>query len=258
VTTVAALILIFFHGISKCMLFLNAGILEKVFHYKQTSGMDKLAETGPLSSLVITVGFMSLLLPPFGAFIGKWFSIETLANGQKITGAWALTAIAVGGAILSLLYFKVLGLLIVRSGERDKFKPEKMNPVYAGTMYLLMGLILLTVVCFPFLMTGFFVPIASQTLQLPLAVTMVGWNMHIGTITLPIIPLLAAFVFLPLTLILARFIKFKNVDRVKEYSCGEKTDYAFSSFYFSTDNAVPYFYTIGIAAFMLLILVAIW
>ncbi len=257
VTVVAALILIFFHGISKCMLFLNAGILEKVFHTKETSDMDKLAETGPFTSMVITIGFMSLLLPPFGAFIGKWFSIETLANGQKILGAWAIIAIATGGAVLSLLYFKVLGLLITRSGEKDRYPSEKINPIYSGIMYLLMGLVLISVISFPLLMTGFFAPIASQTLQLPLDISSRGWNIYIGQVILPVIPLLIAFLLLPVTIVLAKFIQFKNTDRAKEYACGEKTNYSFSSFYFSTDKAVPYFYTIGIASFILLILVAI-
>jgi len=115
VTLVAALTLIFFHGISKCMLFLNAGVLEKVFHLKETTGMDKLGETGPFTSFVITIGFMSLLLPPFGAFIGKWFSIETmgtLAVHQKLLGELVITAIAGGAAVLSLLYFKGLGSLL--------------------------------------------------------------------------------------------------------------------------------------------------
>lgn len=258
VTVVAALILIFFHGISKCMLFLNAGILEKVFHTRETSDMDKLAETGPFTSLIITIGFMSLLLPPFGAFIGKWFSIETLANGQKILGAWAIIAIATGGAVLSLLYFKVLGLLITRSGEKDRYPSETINPIYSGTMYLLMGLVLGSVISFPLLLTGFFAPIASQTLQLPLDISSSGWNIYIGTVIVPVIPLLIAFLLLPVTIILAKFIKFKNTDRAKEYACGEKTNYSFSSFYFSTDKALPYFYTIGIASFILLILVAIW
>lgn len=48
VTITASLILVLFHGISKSMLFLNAGILEKVFHLKQSSDMDKLGESGPL------------------------------------------------------------------------------------------------------------------------------------------------------------------------------------------------------------------
>lgn len=89
VTIVAALALIMFHGISKCMLFLNAGILERVFHLKQSSDMDRLGETGPFTSLVITIGFMSLLLPPFGAFIGKWLSIETLGGFTTDKKYWA-------------------------------------------------------------------------------------------------------------------------------------------------------------------------
>ena len=260
VTLVASLTLIFFHGISKCMLFLNAGILERVFHFKQASDMDKLGETGPFTSFVITIGFMSLLLPPFGAFIGKWFSIETigtLALHQKLLGALVITAIACGGALLSLLYFKVLGLLIARTGNQDKIKFEKTKPLYNGTMYILLGLIILSVLSFPFLMTDYFVPVASQTLSLPIAVATEGWNLHIGSMTLPIVPLLIAFFLLPVTIILAMFIRFKNVDRAKEYACGEKIDYSFSSFYFSTDKATPYFSIIGILFFVALIVVAV-
>jgi len=99
VTIVAALVLILFHGMSKCLLFLNAGILERVFHLKQSSDMDRLGESGPFTSLVITIGFMSLLLPPFGAFIGKWLSIETLgalATDKKLLGALVIVAVAGG------------------------------------------------------------------------------------------------------------------------------------------------------------------
>ncbi len=260
VTLVASLTLIFFHGISKCMLFLNAGILERQFHFKQASDMDKLGETGPFTSFVITIGFMSLLLPPFGAFIGKWFSIETmgtLALHQKLLGALVIVAIACGGAVLSLLYFKVLGLLIARTGNQDKIKFEKTKPLYNGTMYILLGLIILSVLSFPFLMTDYFVPVASQTLSLPIAVATEGWNLHIGSMTLPIVPLLIAFFLLPVTIILAMFIRFKNVDRAKEYMCGEKINYSFSSFYFSTDKITPYFSIIGILFFVALIVVAV-
>jgi uncharacterized membrane protein len=75
--------------------------------------------------------------------------------------------------------------------------------------------------------------------------------------TLPIVPLLIAFFLLPVTIILAMFIRFKNVDRAKEYMCGEKINYSFSSFYFSTDKATPYFSIIGILFFVALIVVAV-
>ena len=260
VTLVASLILIFFHGLSKCMLFLNAGVLERVFHFKETSDMDKLGETGPFTSFVITIGFMSLLLPPFGAFIGKWFSIETmstLALNQKLLGAFVIVAIACGGAILSLLYFKVLGLLVARNGSRDNIQMEHINLFYRATIYILMGLIIMAVFSFPFLMSGYFAPVASETSGLPIAVTTVNWNLHIGTLTLPIIPLLGAFILLPVTISVAMFIRFKNVDRAKEYMCGEKLDYAFSSFYFSTGKTTAYFSVIGILFFIALVVVAV-
>jgi ech hydrogenase subunit A len=260
VTIIASLVLILFHGISKCMLFLNAGILERVFHLKQSSDMDKLGESGPFTALVITIGFMSLLLPPFGAFIGKWMSIETLgamANDKKILGALIIVAVAGGGAVLSLLYFKVMGLLIARSGDNDKIHFEKTGPYYAATTYILLGLILATLAGLPFLLTHYFAPVTAEIIKTPVAIGTGGWNMQIGAVKLPILPLLIAFFLLPVTIIAAMFVRFKNVDRAKEYMCGEKVNYSFSSFYFSTDRATPYFAAVGALFFVALIIVAL-
>lgn len=260
VTTVAALLLMLFHGISKSMLFLNAGVLERYFHLKETSDMDRLAETGPFTGLVIVIGFMSLLLPPFGAFIGKWLSIETLgsyATEVRLLGALTLVAVAGGGAVLTLLYFKVMGLMINRPGEKDRIDFEKTGAIYKGTMYALLLLIAAGIFGLPLLLSGLFAPVAADVLQLPVAVGTDGWNMQIGSMTLPMVPLLIAFLMLPATIITAMFVRFKNVDRAKEYMCGEKVNYSFGSFYFSTDVAVPYFYGIGIVFFIALIVVAL-
>jgi len=260
VTITASLILVLFHGISKSMLFLNAGILEKVFHLKQSSDMDKLGESGPFTALVITIGFMSLLLPPFGAFIGKWMSIESLgalATDKKILGALAMVAVAGGGAVLSLLYFRVMGVLIARTGTDDKIQFEKTGPYYAVTTYLLLGLLLATVISLPLLLNQYFAPVAGSLSGTPLTITTEGWNMFLGSIKLPLIPMLIAFLLLPVSVIAAMFVRFKNVDRAKEYMCGEKVSYSFSSFYFSTDRATPYFATAGILFFVALIIVAL-
>lgn len=260
VTITASLILVLFHGISKSMLFLNAGILEKVFHLKQSSDMDKLGESGPFTALVITLGFMSLLLPPFGAFIGKWMSIESLgalATDKKILGALVMVAVAGGGAVLSLLYFKVMGVLIARTGNDDKIHFEKTGPYYAVTTYLLLGLLLATVISLPLLLNQYFAPVAGSLSGIPFTITTEGWNMFLGSIKLPLVPMLIAFLLLPVSIIAAMFVRFKNVDRAKEYMCGEKVSYSFSSFYFSTDRATPYFATAGVLFFVALIIVAL-
>lgn len=263
VAVTAALMLIFFHGVSKCMLFLNAGIMEHVFHMKQTSSMTKLAEVGPYTSLIVAVGFMSLLLPPFGAFIGKWFSIETLGTiggavitpGYKLISALILVMIACGGAVLSLLYFKVLGSMISRTGERDKVKFEKLHPIYRGTMNFLLVTVLLCTIALPWLIPGYFAPVAATIIKSGVPVAFEGFALNIDNVKLPLIPMIAAFVLLPLGIIAAMFVRFKNVDRAKEYACGEKVEYNFASFYFSTEKATPYFVYAGILFFVGILLV---
>ena len=261
VTIMASLLLIVFHGISKCMLFLNAGVLERVFHRKQSSDMDRLAESGPFTSLVIAIGFMSLLLPPFGAFIGKWMSIESLgafAADKKWLGALVMVAIAGGGAVLSLLYFKVMGLMISRSGDRDRPAFERTGPVYAVTMYVLLALLIAAMLALPFLLPAYFAPVAEAAGGFPVAVGTEGWTLFIGGMQLPLVPMLIAFLLLPVTIVTAMFIRFRKVDRVAEYACGEKLDYSFSSFYFSTEGANPYFRLAGLLFFAALIGVALF
>lgn len=259
VTILASLILILFHGLSKSMLFLNAGILEKVFHIKQTSDMDRLGETGPFTSLVITIGFMSLLIPPFGAFIGKWLSIETLgsfAENKNIFAALIIVAVACGGAVLSLLYFKVLGILISRSGENDHIRFENTGAVYSVTTKVLLALVFICMLGLPVMLTGIFVPIVSDLSDFPLMATYKGFALQIGTMVIPLLPMLIAFILFPVTIIAAMFFRFKKVDRAKEYACGEKINYSFSSFYFSIDRAIPWFSIIGVLGLIALLIVA--
>ncbi len=257
VAVTAALMLIVFHGLSKCMLFLDAGILENVFHLKKTSDMSKLGDSGPFTTLVVAVGFMSLLLPPFGAFIGKWFSIETIgtvAPTFKLAGALILVAIAGGSAVLSLLYFKVLGAMISRSGERDKVNFEKLDPLYKGTLSFLLATVLLFTIAIPWLIPEYFAPVAEDVIQGPVIISLAGLGMLIDNIRLPILPMIAALILLPVGIIVAMYVRFKKVDRVKEYACGEKVDYNFSSFYFSTDKADPWFVLTGILFFAAILL----
>ncbi|MCU0394484.1 MAG: hypothetical protein MUF29_01135 [Chitinophagaceae bacterium] len=260
VTVVASLALMLFHGISKSMLFLNAGILERVFHLKNTSDMDRLGESGPFTALVTTIGFMSLLLPPFGAFIGKWLSIETLGSyavDARLLGAFTLIAVVCGSAVLTLLYTKVIGLLIARSGEHDRVQFEKTGKTYTGTIYALLALIALSIFGLPLLLTHFFAPVAAAASAQDVTVMIKGWSIFVDTMKLPVLPPLIAFFLLPAAIIAAMFIHFRHVDRTREYMCGEKVNYSFSSFYLTADKATPYAITIGVVLFGALLVAAL-
>jgi len=222
--------------------------------------MDRLGETGPFTSLVITIGFMSLLIPPFGAFIGKWLSIETLgsfAENKNIFAALIIVAVACGGAVLSLLYFKVLGILISRSGENDHIRFENTGAVYSVTTKVLLALVFICMLGLPVMLTGIFVPIVSDLSGFPLMATYKGFALQIGTMVIPLLPMLIAFILFPVTIIAAMFFRFKKVDRAKEYACGEKINYSFSSFYFSIDRAIPWFSIIGVLGLIALLIVAL-
>ncbi len=150
-----------------------------------------------------------------------------------------------------------MGLLIARTGNDDKIHFEKTGPFYAITTYLLLGLLLSTVVGLPLLLNNYFAPVATQISGTPVALVTEGWTMHLGAVKLPLLPMIIAFLLLPVTIVVAMFVRFKNVDRAKEYMCGEKVNYSFSSFYFSTDRATPYFATAGVLFFVALIIVAL-
>jgi hypothetical protein len=121
----------------------------------------------------------------------------------------------------------------------------------------LLVFVIVGVIGFPFLITDYFIPVASQTMGQEIIMTIKGLSMHVGQMTLPIIPLVIAFLLLPLTIVLAMFVRFKNVDRAKEYACGEKVNYSFSTMYFSTDKVTPYFTVIGILFFAALLAVVL-
>jgi len=76
----ACLVLIVFHAISKALLFFQAGILEKVNHLKYVKDINGLVNHSPMLVFFIIIGFASLTLPPFGAFIAKFMAIESIAS----------------------------------------------------------------------------------------------------------------------------------------------------------------------------------
>jgi hypothetical protein len=151
----------------------------------------------------------------------------------------------------------VIGLIIARRGEHDKLKFEHTSPFYNVSLNVLLVFVIAGVLGFPFLLTDYFIPVASEVIGEPIIMTTTGLSMHIGQMTLPIIPLIIAFLLLPLTIVLAMFVRFKNVDRAKEYACGEKVNYSFSTMHFSTDKATPYFTATGILFFIGLLVVVL-
>lgn len=198
------LILIVFHAISKALLFLQAGILEKEFHMKYLSDMNFLVDRSPLVTFLILIGFASLTLPPFGAFIGKFYSIELLIGEIIKNPIYLLSFIfmIVGSVVLTLLYFKVVTKLLSNKDTSKELEIKPISPIYAYSSMIL----------FIFLIVG-----VTKSLDFS--------SFNIYQIVIPIVLIF----FIPIVLYMLRS---KKVNLVKEYNCGEKDDVELGAFYF--------------------------
>lgn len=203
------LILIVFHAISKALLFLQAGILEKQYHLKYIKDIEHLASNSKLVVFFILIGFASLTLPPFGAFVGKFYTIELLASliNQNFLYLFSLVFILLGSVFLVLLYFKVATKLLTINKEKNTEQLNQVIPLtYKFTSFSLAGL----------LVFGIYETYVYQFLTLI-------------QIAVPIIILLVTFILL-------YFSNYKMAHRVKEYNCGEKGGVSLSAFYFDIDD----------------------
>ena len=223
--TLACMIFIVFHAISKALLFLQAGILEKSFHLKYVNDINGLINHSPLVVFFIIVGFASLTLPPFGAFIAKFMAIESVADMINVNPLYAIALVfmALGSVFLTLLYFKVVTKLFAKDMDK-KQERVRISNYYLIPSFLLVGMLLL----------GIYVSFSMEFLT--------SLEIMIPTILIIGVPLLFTFVV------------FKKAHRVKEYCCGEKDELELSMYYFEIPSS--YKKTISLVAlFLMLILV---
>ena len=215
----AAMLLLVFHAASKAMLFLQAGILEKEYHLKYISDIDTLAHKAPRTLFFIIVGFASLTLPPFGAFIGKFLAIEALTKMLVINPLYIFTflALIVGSVFLVILYFKIITKLLNKEPFKDAQKEELPFKYRLGSNIL-----------FVFLFAGIFMVDGLDAMQV-------------------LIPLLLILI----TPLLFKYTLFKNSPRVKEYNCGEKGEFEVGVFNYSLSESafkkIMYFSVAAIA-----------
>ncbi|MEA1891839.1 MAG: proton-conducting transporter membrane subunit [Campylobacterota bacterium] len=224
--TTACLIFILFHAISKALLFLQAGILEKNFHLKYVDDIDGLINHSPLVVFFIIVGFASLTLPPFGAFIAKFMAIESISDMINTNPLYviAIIFIALGSVFLTLLYFKVVSKLFAKDMDK-KYSHVEISKYYTVPSFVLLTLLII----------GIYISFDMGYLS--------ALEILTPTVLIAIVP----FLF--------RSVLFKNTYRVKEYHCGEKEELKVSMFYFEiTQKYVKMIMIISIALMIVLVL----
>jgi ech hydrogenase subunit A len=223
----ACLVLIVFHAISKALLFFQAGILEKVNHLKYVSDINGLINHSPMLVFFIIIGFASLTLPPFGAFIAKFMAIESIASeiSKNPFYALALIFITLGSVFLTLLYFKVVTKLFAKDADAKRENYISIPKLYMIPSSILVSLLVIGV-------------IVSYKMQL-----LTSMEIIIPSLLIAIVPILFASLL------------FKNAHRVKEYHCGEKEELSLGMYYFDVSDKYKKLIS-AVAIILMLILVA--
>lgn len=198
--TSAAMILMLFHAISKALLFLQAGVLEKIYHQKYISQIHSLIEHAPKSIFFILIAFASLTLPPFGAFIGKFIAIEAISQTLFATpiNIVVLLFLIFGSIMLTILYFKVASNLLALNCHCKPIK-EELPVLFLAPSWFLLSLL------------SFGIYLIYE---------------HLGATET-----LLAFIAIVSLPLLSR-ITFTNFKQTREYNCGEIDNFVVSSYYF--------------------------
>ncbi len=177
---------------------------------------------------VVLVYFASLTLPPFGAFIGKFMAIESIADEIKNNSLYvfSLVFIALGNVFLILLYFKVVTKLFASDID------SKQNIVTISKYYTIPSFILLIM-----LLIGIYEMFSMDVLS--------NMQIIVPLILITLVPLLFMTLF------------FRNANRVKEYNCGEKEEIKLNMYYFDIPEKMKTVITIISILVMLILIVGV-
>ncbi|HEX2959210.1 MAG TPA: proton-conducting transporter membrane subunit [Chitinispirillaceae bacterium] len=114
----AAILLIIFHAVAKCLLFLCVGVVEHKIHSRNIEDMAGLIITMPKLSIMMQIGMAGMFLAPFGMLISKWAVLQALVDYNPI-----LAVFVVFGSSVTLLYWvKWMGRLLTVVGKQDELE----------------------------------------------------------------------------------------------------------------------------------------
>ncbi|HID79559.1 MAG TPA: hydrogenase [Aquifex aeolicus] len=255
ITITVALMLIAFHAVAKALLFLEAGVLEKRYHAKTIYDLKHIINKAPLTVFFILVGFLSMTMVPFAMFVAKWLMISEMSELlSKASYIITVAILAIGGAILTVLYLKILGLTINRDEESFRVKIEKLPSLYTIPNVIYVVLILIATLFINTFLVYFFAPI-TQSIIGYIPPFCEGLSVCIKNLQLPFWQIIIAFFFVVFFPIIAHYIHFKT-DRTAEYSCGEPVKPRISTYNMVCLNKVStYFESISLALFVLVLVI---
>jgi ech hydrogenase subunit A len=184
----AAILLIIFHAVAKCLLFLCVGTVEHKIHSRNIENMSGLIITLPKISIMLQIGMAGMFLAPFGMLISKWAVLKALVDYNPLLAIF----VVFGSSATLFFWVKWMGKLIIVSENK-----EEMESGISKSQWLP-----LTVLSFLTISVCGFFPLVSSVLIEPYCLEIYGRTITMSSGNIVIMSIMLTMVMLfPLSFI---------------------------------------------------------
>jgi len=178
----AGILLIVFHAVAKCLLFLCVGAVEHKLHSRDIEDMSGLVMNMPRLGVMMLIGMAGMFLAPFGMLISKWAVLKAVVDASPL-----LSVFVVFGSSATLFFWvKWMGKLLQVTSPPQRVHKE----LVLGETIALYGLALAT------FLTCLFFPLISSRFIVPFVVGVYGHGASLGDGNLLIMTIMMGFILL--------------------------------------------------------------
>jgi len=178
----AGVLLIIFHAVAKCLLFLCVGVVEQRLHSRDIEAMSGLILNQPRVAVMMLIGMAGMFLAPFGMLISKWAVLKAVVDASP-----TLSVFIVFGSSATLFFWaKWMGKLLEVFEPGEPVKGE----MGFGESVAIYGLALAT------FCACLFFPLISSRLVEPYVQGIYGHSASLGQGNLIIMGLMMVIVLL--------------------------------------------------------------
>jgi ech hydrogenase subunit A len=149
----AGILLIIFHAVAKCLLFLCVGVVEHKLHSRNIEDMSGLVVRMPRVAMMMEIGMAGMFLAPFGMLISKWAVLKAVVDASPLLSVF----IVFGSAATLFFWVKWMGKLVQIVGPAERITKE-MVLGEAIALYGLSAATFLTCLLFPLISSSFVKP----------------------------------------------------------------------------------------------------
>ncbi len=149
----AGVLLVIFHAVAKCLLFLCVGAVDHRLHTLAIEDMSGLIRRMPRVAVMMLIGMAGMFLAPFGMLISKWAVLKAVVDAAPLLSVF----IVFGSSATLFFWVKWMGKLLEVVDSKAPVKVE-FTSLEAVALYGLATATFLTCLLFPLISSGFVEP----------------------------------------------------------------------------------------------------